>query len=139
MAELETELSQLGGQQSEPRQRTDAPPLSSAELEDKVRKANRIIRQLNTPWEDVFGALERSNGDHVALLSLESDPASAQVRVSAEARNARRMLEYMDRLHKDGRLWPAVLQTHQIMIEDPLRPIRFTYTASWTSAKQAQK
>ena len=49
------------------------------------------------------------------------------------------MINYLDHLRKDGRLSPAVLLSHQVMVEDPNRPFRFTFSASWTSAKQSQK
>ena len=83
--------------------------------------------------------MESANGQHIALLSMESDPSNAEVRVAAEARNVQKMLEYLERLRQDGRLSPAILQSHQVMIEDPSRPVRFTFTASWTSVKKAPK
>jgi len=135
---LEAALQVEGGGQKRERKRT-VDPISSADLDDKVRKANRVIRQFAAPWEDVFGTIESVNTDHVALLSLESDPANGQVRVGAEARNFKKMLEYLERLRQDGRLSPAVLQSHQIMVDDPSHPVRFTFTASWTSAKKAPK
>ena len=45
----------------------------------------------------------------------------------------------LERLRQDGRLSPAILQSHQVMTEDPNHPIRFSFTASWTSAKHATK
>ena len=136
---LEAELTSLGVKQDAGRVRSAPDSATGAELEDRIRKANRVIRQLSTPWEDVFGGIESANGNHIALLSLESDPNNAEVRVGAEARDAQKMLEYLDRLRLDGRLSPAILQSHQVMTEDPSLPIRFTFTASWTFAKKAPK
>ena len=136
---LESELSSLGVKHDAGRIRSAPETATGVELEERMRKANRVIRQLSTPWEDVFGGIESANGKHVALLSLDSDPSNAEVRVGAEARSAQKMLEYLERLRQDGRLSPAILQSHQIMTEDPSRPIRFTFTASWTSAKKAPK
>ena len=70
-------------------------------------------------------------------LDMAVQTVSAQVRVGAEARTTKAMLEYLERLRTSARLSPAVLQTHQVMTEDPHRPIRFTFTASWISAKSA--
>ena len=136
---LEAELNSLGVKQGAARIRSAPEAATGVELEDRLRKANRVIRQLSTPWEDVFGGMESANGKHVALLSMESDPSNAEVRVAAEARNVQKMLEYLERLRQDGRLSPAILQSHQLMIEDPSRPVRFTFTASWTSVKKAPK
>ena len=132
---LDRELRALGvdRQAERDRDRRRAPP--SADLEERVRKANRVIRLLSPPWEDVFLTLESENGKDVALLSLEPDPVTAQVRVTAEARDTLAMLDYLERLRLGGRLSPAVLQSHQIVTEDPNRPLRFGFTASWNSAR----
>jgi hypothetical protein len=139
VVELETELSGLGFDRGAEQRRVSQTRLRGADLDERVVKANRVIRQLSIPWEDVFGSIEAANNPDVALLSLDSDPTSAQVRAAVEARNTRGMLDYLDRLRLDGRVAPAILQSHQIMTEDPNRPVRFTFTASWTSAKLAQK
>ncbi len=136
---LEAELTALGAKNDAGRIRRAPDAATGVELEERMRKANRVIRQLGTPWEDVFGGIESANGKDVALLSLESDPGNAEVRVGAEARNAPKMLEYLERLRQDGRLSPAILQSHQVMLDDPSRPVRFTFTASWTFAKKAPK
>jgi hypothetical protein len=139
VSRLEAELNSLGVKNDAGRIRSAPVAATGVELEDRIRKANRVIRQLSTPWEDVFGGMESANGQHIALLSMESDPGNAEVRVAAEARNVPKMLEYLERLRQDGRLSPAILQSHQLMIEDPSRPVRFTFTASWTSVKKAPK
>lgn len=139
IAELEAELSSLGFDRGAEARRASQSRARGADLDERVLKANRVIRQLSTPWEDVFGSIEAANNADIALLSLDSDPASAVVRAGVEARNTRGMLDYLERLRVDGRLAPAILQSHQIMTEDVNRPVRFTFTASWTSAKHAQK
>ncbi len=132
---LDAELRALGvdRQAERDRARRRAPP--TADTEERVRKANRVIRLLSPPWEDVFLTLEAENGKDVALLAVEPDPATAQVRVSAEARDTLAMLDYLERLRLGGRLSPAVLQSHQIVTEDPNRPLRFGFTASWNAAR----
>ena len=138
VALLEAELTALGSSRDTPI-RAAPSTVDGVELDERMVKANRVIRQFSTPWDDVFSGIEKASGEHVALLSLESDPATAQVHIGAEARNFRKMLEYLERLRKDGRLSPAILQSHQVMVDDPSQPMRFTFTASWTSAKKAPK
>ena len=137
VATLDAELVSLGVDREAERKRASQPVARGGDTDERVRKANRVIGQLSTPWDDVFSAISAANGEHIALLSLESDPATAQVRAGAEARNAQGMLDYLERLRTDGRLAPAILQSHQVMLEDPSRPVRFTFSASWTSAKSA--
>ena len=138
IASLEGELTTLGVDRDADRRRAAAAPARGGDADERVRKANKVIRQLSPPWEDVFTTIESLNGKDIAVLSLEPEPVSAQVRVGAEARTTEAMLEYLERLRTSARLSPAVLQTHQVMTEDPHRPIRFTFTASWISAKSAQ-
>lgn len=138
IASLDSELTTLGVDREADRKRAAATPARGGDADERVRKANKVIRQLSPPWEDVFTTIESLNGKDIAVLSLEPEPVSAQVRVGAEARNTEAMLEYLERLRNSARLSPAVLQTHQVMTEDPQRPIRFTFTASWISAKSAQ-
>lgn len=135
IAALDAELRALGVDRQAERDLERRRKAPTADLDERVRKANRVIRLLNPPWEDVFLTLESENGKDIALLSLEPDPASAQVRVGAEARDTAAMLEYLERLRLGGRLSPAVLQSHQVVAEDPNRPLRFGFTASWNSAK----
>ena len=137
VATLDAALVSLGVGRDAERNRASQPVARGGDTDERVRKANRVIRQLSTPWDDVFSAISAANGEHIALLSLESDPATAQVRAGAEARNAQGMLDYLVRLRTDGRLAPAILQSHQVMLEDPSRPVRFTFFASWTAAKSA--
>ena len=137
IASLDRELATLGVDRDADRRRAAAAPARGGDADERVRKANKVIRQLSPPWEDVFTTIESLNGKDIAVLSLEPEPVSAQVRVGAEARTTKAMLEYLERLRTSARLSPAVLQTHQVMTEDPHRPIRFTFTASWISAKSA--
>ena len=137
VATLDAALVSLGVGRDAERNRASQPVARGGDTDERVRKANRVIGQLSTPWDDVFSAISAANGEHIALLSLESDPATAQVRAGAEARNAQGMLDYLERLREDGRLAPAILQSHQVMLEDPSRPVRFTFFASWTAAKSA--
>jgi len=137
IASLQSELAGLGVDIAARRQRENRPAPRAADIDDRVAKANRIVRLLSPPWEDVFVTVEALNGKDIAVLSLEPEPASAQVRIGAEARNTPAMFQYLERMRNSGRLTPVVLQSHQIMTEDPHKPVRFGFTASWISAKNA--
>lgn len=137
IAALEAELLTLGIDRQAERLREGRKPKRSGDLDDRVKKANNVIRLLSPPWEDVFRTVEALNGKDISVLSLEPDPNSAQVRIGAEARNAQAMIDYLERLRTSETLSPAILQSHQIMSEDPNKPIRFSFTASWISARNA--
>ncbi len=137
IAALEAELLTLGIDRQAERLHEGRKPKRSGDLDDRVKKANNVIRLLSPPWEDVFRTVEALNGKDIAVLSLEPDPSSAQVRVGAEARNTQAMIDYLERLRTSETLSPAILQSHQIMSEDPNKPIRFSFTASWISARNA--
>lgn len=137
VALLEGQIAARGGMKKLDRPKEALAGAPGSEMDLRIRKANRVIQQLSTPWADVFGGIEAAGDKDVALLGMESDPLTGKVRVSAEARNAGGMVRYLERLRADGRLSPAVLLAHQVMVEDPNRPIRFTFSASWTSVKKS--
>jgi hypothetical protein len=51
--------------------------------------------------------------------------------LTAEAKTADDMLDYVERLQAAGGLADVVLASHQIKQSDPLQPMRFVVLASW--------
>ena len=79
----------------------------------------------------LFAALESARVDGVALLAIEPDPGKSTLRLSAEAKSADEMLDYVERLQAAEGLADVVLQSHQIKQGDPLQPLRFGVSAAW--------
>lgn len=105
-----------------------------------VRSAAIVRRELQMPWGQLLLALERVPSRDVAVLTIE--PASAQrtLRITADARHADAMLDYLAQL-KQQSLTHVVLTSHQVQAQTPGTPIRFQVQARWgesvTSAQPA--
>jgi Tfp pilus assembly protein PilN len=100
----------------------------------RQRAAQRVARDLQTPWSELLSALEEAPHDQVALLAIEPSMAKRQVRLSAEARDAEAMIGYLAVLQADARLADVVLVSHQVQMQAPGRPVRFTLQADWGMA-----
>lgn len=125
-AELALAQSRLARRAPAPQNRADATRFA-----EEAAAANAVIRRINFPWSEVFGAIESVANEEVALIGIEPDAAKGLVTVTAEARTPRGMLHYVKRLQRTAMLEQVVLQKHELQAEDPQRPVRFTVVATW--------
>lgn len=100
-------------------------------LAQEVQRANEVLRQLTLPWEELFRTLESVAGKKVALLALEPDLEKQQVKISGEARDMAALLNYIARLEEQPVFGTVYLQSHQLQLRDPERPVRFALLAVW--------
>jgi len=87
--------------------------------------------QLKLPWSDLFVNLEKVQSSRIALLSLEADSRKTEATLTAEAKNLREMLAYIERLKKDAGFKSVVLSSHALREEDPQLPVRFVLRVQW--------
>lgn len=97
----------------------------------ELKLAQLALQRLSLRWDDLFSALESARAGGVALLAIEPDPGKSIVKLTAEARSAEDMLDYVERLQAVGGLADVVLASHQLKASDPLQPLRFVVVASW--------
>jgi hypothetical protein len=116
---------------SKPARNKPAPVADTPESKSEAKLANDIAEQLNLPWSELFGAIEKAQVTDVALLSVEPDATKHSVRISAEARNFPAMLAYLKSLDSAGKLSNIYLQNHQVQAQDPSHPVRFGLVANW--------
>jgi len=107
-----------------------APKLADATIQE-IRHANQVIDQIKLPWDRLFRAVESVANGRVALLGITPDQAGGTVELSAEAADLEAMFDYVKRLQRAPSLARVYLLNHQVNARDPLRPVRFTVTASW--------
>ena len=96
-----------------------------------LKAARLALQRLSLRWDRLFSALESAQAGGVALLAIEPDPGGRTVKLSAEARSADDMLDYVARLQAADALADVILASHQIKQGDPLQPLRFAVVASW--------
>lgn len=100
-------------------------------MEEEMGRAREVLLHLDIPWVDLFGAVEASTSADVALLGIEPEPKQEQVRIIGEAKNYPAVLDYARRLEAGAPLSGVHLQSHQIQMQDPERPVRFVLGAAW--------
>ena len=97
----------------------------------QVSAVNAAVLQLNLPWRDLAAALGDATPASIALLALEPDARRRTLRISAEAKNSDDMLAYVARLQAEDWFTSVVLMRHEVMQEDPNRPLRFQVSVQW--------
>lgn len=110
--------------------RRPAPSLSRERLDEEVRDAERVVRQLALPWGTLVLAIEQAATRDVALLQLQPDADSRIVKLTAEARNREAMFDYVRRLGAAPGLGEVHVVNHQVQRDDPRRPVQFSVQAS---------
>jgi Tfp pilus assembly protein PilN len=99
----------------------------------EIKTARLALQRLSSRWSELFGALESARADGVALLAIEPDPGKNTVKLTAEARSAADMLDYVQRLQSAETLADVALTTHQTKQGDALKALRFVVVASWVN------
>jgi Tfp pilus assembly protein PilN len=97
----------------------------------RIDAINAAVAQLNLPWQALFESLEKTKPQNIALLSLEPDGKKRVLRILAEAKQSDDMLDFVRILREQPQFSDALLTRHEINIQDPNRPLRFTLEATW--------
>jgi Tfp pilus assembly protein PilN len=112
----------------------DVGPAGTAKLDDAVKRANAVARELARRWDKVFAAIEAVGDADVALLAIEPDAHKGIVRITAESRNKHAMLRYLTRLQDRQPLQRVLLEHHEVRTQEPERPVRFVVSGEWEEA-----
>jgi len=112
-------------------QRSAAPAPHIVIAPAQASAVNAAVMQLNLPWRDLAEAVAGATPPSVALLSLEPDAKRRQLRITAEARSSDDMLAYVSRMQAEEGFSSVVLTRHEVMEQDPNRPLRFQISAQW--------
>jgi hypothetical protein len=130
-AEVQAELDKLAAARSTPRPRPVVKPGEEARLAAQRLAQRQVSRALTQPWADLLDALEVKPQDSVALLAVEPSGSKRTVRITAEARDERAMLEHLEMLQKEPRLSDVSLVSHQKQLQLPGTPWRYQIQGAW--------
>lgn len=123
LARLEAEAGLLGAE------RKPVRVVSKERLDEEVKAAEAVVRSLTLPWAALVEALERAATREVAVLQLQPDAQNRVLRLTLEARSRQAMFDYARRLGASGLLADAHILSHQVMADDPQKPIQFSVQA----------
>jgi hypothetical protein len=93
------------------------------------------MQRLQLPWHELFGSIEAARNANVALLSIESEHDRRRVKIYAEAKDLDAMVAYLGLLRRRPALTEVYLESHELQLKDPQRPVRFVLNASWRAPK----
>lgn len=119
---LQTQLRELDG----PR-----PSASGTLPQEAMEHLARATDRIHTPWSELFQDVESVMDEQVGLLSLEPDAVAGVVRLRAEAKDLEAVFRFVQRFEKTAVLAQAHLDSYQMQLHDPQRPIRFTLISPW--------
>ena len=102
---------------------------------DEIAAARDAIQRLATPWDNLFGALEAANGEHVALLAIEPEAKSGSALISAEGEDYLAALNYVLALQEAPTLKHVRLVKHELVGRGASGTVRFSVSVSWKEPK----
>jgi len=111
-----------------------APALPRERLDEQMKQAQAVMRQLALPWAQLIESLESAAMPGVAVLQIQPDAQQRLLRVTAEARAQEAMLDYLRRLGAARGFAEVHLLSHQVQLDDPRQPIQFALQASFREA-----
>jgi hypothetical protein len=101
----------------------------------EFQQARDVMQRLQLPWHELFGSIESVRNANVALLSVESEHDRRRVKIYAEAKDLEAMVAYLGLLRQRSALAEVYLESHELQLKDPQRPVRFVLNANWSGAK----
>jgi len=129
--QLATRVAELRGAKAPQKQNAKVSAGRSVAPDDnearRIAEAQKVIRMLAAPWNDLFAALEKAQDDSVALLSIVPERAAGQVALTGEAKNYEALTDYLTRLDDSGVLANTQLLSYEIKGND--RYVVFSATA----------
>ena len=123
MLELRQESAALAQQSSLP-----AVPMPVANREDG---SDKLLRQVNVPWNILLDGLEAATGGKVVLLTLQPNARQGEAVLGGEAARYAEVLEYIERLKAQPGFGQVFLTNHEVAEDAPGRPVRFTIGLKW--------
>jgi Tfp pilus assembly protein PilN len=103
-------------------------------LDEEVRAAEAVVRQLTLPWAALIETIERAATREVAVLQLQPEAQTRALRLTGEARSREAMFAYVRRLAAAQSLADVHVVSHQVQLEDPQKPIHFAVQAAIKAA-----
>lgn len=89
---------------------------------------------LATPWAGLLARLETTRPANVALLGLTADGRKGTLILTAEARNAAAMVDYLEVLRQQGGFRSVTLTGHTtVQGEDGIEAVHFIVRLGWAA------
>jgi Tfp pilus assembly protein PilN len=98
---------------------------------EEVKRANIVLEHMAVPWGMLFSELEATSDEGLALLAIQPDASSRQVRIAGVASNLRAVTAFVTRLEAQPHLTGVHLVEHALRPGSAAKPVSFSILASW--------
>jgi Tfp pilus assembly protein PilN len=98
---------------------------------EEVKRANLVLEHMAVPWGVLFSELEATSDEGLALLAIQPDVSSRQVRIAGVAANLAMVTAFVTRLEAQPHLTGVHLVEHALRSGAPGKPVAFSILASW--------
>jgi hypothetical protein len=119
-------------QKAAPRNRSSRVREFGQEIRKEIAQANLVVDQINLPWETLFDSIEHAITEEIALLSLQPNVSNHTLRISGEAKDMSKLLDFVEALEREIVFENVHLLNYKIKQDNPHKPIIFLLTAGWT-------
>jgi Tfp pilus assembly protein PilN len=102
---------------------------------EEIKRANLVLEHMAVPWGILFSELEATAGDGLALLAIQPDVPSRQVRIAGVASSFPAVTQFVTRLEAQPHLDAVHLVEHEIRPNAPGKPVAFSILATWVDRK----
>lgn len=103
---------------------------------EELAAVRDTVERLATPWERLFGALEKASSDQVALLGIEPDAKAGTVLITGDSKSYLAALSYVLNLSQVEGLNGVQLVRHEAKANDPRGAVSFTVSAAWNGTRK---
>ncbi|OQW86633.1 MAG: hypothetical protein BWK72_16225 [Rhodoferax ferrireducens] len=98
--------------------------------EDRLA-VERVVSQLQLPWDTILSEIETRTGPKVALLDIEAQGQTRTLRLTGEAKSMSDVVAYLGRLRQSRYVAAADLSHHEEKQSGAVPVIRFSLDATW--------
>lgn len=133
----EDEKAHLEGRRNTLHQRTQRLRISDpipAEILAQVEQANTAYAILQTPWEEIFTALEAAHGNdssNIALLSVKADTAKHELILTGEAKDFTALSAFTSALSATPLFQSITLANDKLSAGNPPVVVVFDLRLAW--------
>lgn len=111
------------------------PAAAPVRLKAGAAGSEKLLQQLNIPWEVLLDGLEAAAQDKTTLLFMQPNIRQGEVALGGEAARYADVLAYIERLKAQPGFGQAYLTNHEIAEDVPGKPVRFNILLKWGRAE----
>lgn len=105
--------------------------LAASAPDDAQAQAAEVLRQLDTPWNGLFEALENAIDNDIVIMAVAPDASQHSLTLQAMATNSAAAISFADRLQASRSLADIHLVQEEPLEDGARFPLAFSISAHW--------